>query len=189
MADCPIAWLPEAYRDRVAAMTHAPARARTTAGLWLLGQALAERNRPADLARVGRSATGRPEIAGGPYFSISHSGDLVACALDEHEPVGLDVERRRSGISPRLERTIAGGDEDFFNAWCAREATVKLTGRVGLARIREIRLDRGRAWLDGRAWRLRHLCLVPGYAACLAMPDDRNGARTVPTARDLGGRL
>lgn len=159
---------PPAYRARVEAMRSLEARARTMAGLWLLEQGLAILDlAPARLDGLGFGPSGRPEFVGGPFFSISHSGALVACALDIAGTIGLDVEQRRDGISPRLQRWVAP-DGDFFEAWCAREATVKASGRVGLARIRAATIDGAIAHLDDRRWYLAPLSLAPGYAACLA---------------------
>lgn len=183
----PVAALPPAYRSRVAAMTSSAARARTVAGLWLLGQALATAGRPAAaLEQVGFAAGGRPELRGGPWFSISHSEALVACALAQDGPIGLDVEQRRAHVSPRLAERMTPPGGDFFAAWCAREATVKASGRVGLARVRAIELTDDIARLDGYAWPLCPLTLDAGYAACLAAVP---GAALEPediACRDLG---
>ncbi|MFC3105837.1 4'-phosphopantetheinyl transferase family protein [Salinisphaera aquimarina] len=162
------------------------ARVRTQAGLDLLAHAL----RGLDVAesaieRIGFGAGGRPEISGAPGFSISHSDRLVACAVDddtrdsrpgEHRLVGLDVEARRPIVPARLARLMSPGQaaivEDepdrFFDFWCAREATVKASGRVGLARIRSLDLHGDHARLDAHDWPLQPLDLVPGYAACIA---------------------
>lgn len=154
------------------------ARQRTLAGLWLLDHGLrAHGCRDGTLARLGFSVAGRPEIDGGPAFNISHSETLVACAIDhEGGAVGLDVEARRSRSPARLARLLSGDEraaaladpQRFFDYWCAREATVKASGRVGLARIKALALHGDHARLDGRDWPLQQLELVAGYAACLA---------------------
>ncbi|HET7314115.1 hypothetical protein [Salinisphaera sp.] len=164
----PPALAPPAYRERIATMTSRAARARTMAGLWLLEQGLAELGcREARIERLGFAPGGRPVFAVGPWFSISHSAQLVACAVSERCAVGLDVERRRNGVSARLRHAIAPNG-DFFASWCAREATVKASGRVGLARIRAVAIDGDSAYLDRRGWRLTPLALAPGYAGCVA---------------------
>ncbi len=161
------------------------AQAQTVAGLLLLRHALADE---AAWQRLGRSATGRPEIANGPSFSISHSGDLVACAIAETGPLGLDVEARRDNVSPRLITRIATAEHDFFTAWCAREATVKASGRVGLARVRAIELGRAHARLDDVDWPLRWLDLAPGYTACLAVASDAAASLDTIICEPIDGR-
>jgi len=162
------------------------ARVRTQAGLELLAHALRGLGvaKPA-IERIGFGAGGRPEIGGAPGFSISHSDVLVACAIDDDPPpqnaderrlVGLDVEARRPIVPARLTRLMSAQQaaivehepDRFFDFWCAREATVKASGHVGLKRIREIELGPGCAYLDDRTWPTRALSLADGYATCLA---------------------
>ncbi|PLY42315.1 4-phosphopantetheinyl transferase [Janthinobacterium sp. ROICE36] len=79
--------------------------------------------------------------AGGPYFSISHSGHWVACALSDTTPLGLDIELcdvRRDVLAlaqqafgaavvaeleklPPEERRVA-----FYQRWSEAEARYKL---------------------------------------------------------------
>ncbi|WP_123657417.1 4'-phosphopantetheinyl transferase family protein [Salinisphaera japonica] len=161
------------------------AQAQTIAGLLLLRHALAD---DACWWRLGRSATGRPEIAGGPSFSISHSKDRVACAIADVGPIGLDIEARRDDVSPRLIARIATAEHEFFAAWCAREATVKASGRVGLARVRAIELGSAHARLDNADWPLRWLDLAPGYAACLAVAPDAAASLEDVSCEEIDGR-
>src|SRR5699024_5837461 len=146
--------------------THADAYVETVAGVWLLRQALAHTGCDAGLIdSVTFSQHSRPELPAGPAFSISHSDDCVACAVIDGAgsatQVGLDIEQPRHIDTARLMRLASSKDERaliaeqptrFFDFWCAREATVKATGRVGLKRIRAIRLDQHQAWLDGQCW-------------------------------------
>lgn len=187
LGQTPVEDWPPLYRDRLAGMRSADARLRTLAGLWLLGHGLrATGVDAACLARIGFSVDGRPEIAGGPAFSISHSETLVACAISGTAAVGLDVEARQPFRFARMarlmtaeeQRIVAAEPVRFYDFWCAREATVKATGRVGLARIKRLRLHADRAHLDGRDWPLRALALEPGYAAWLASDRPFDTVRT-----------
>ena len=177
--------LPPAARHRVVGMQDRRAQAQTVAGLLLLRHALAD---DACWWRLGRSATGRPEIAGGPSFSISHSKDRVACAIADAGPIGLDIEARRDDVSPRLIARIATAEHEFFAAWCAREATVKASGRVGLARVRAIELGSAHARLDNADWPLRWLDLAPDYAACLAVAPDAAASLEDIICEEIDGR-
>lgn len=184
-AQKPVAGLPPAYRERVSAMQSDGARARTCAGIALLahGLELLHGDRSA-LNRVGFDANGRPTLAAGPSFSISHSRQWVACALSDAHRVGLDIEQRRDGISPSLVQRMTEGltpadDLDFFDAWCAREATVKASGRVGLARIRAVQLSAHQAMLDDHAWSLWRPDISPELAACVASDQPVQAGRTV----------
>src|SRR5699024_6532551 len=115
----------------------------------------------------------------GPVFSIAHSEHWVACALVEPDDlasrVGLDLEQYRVMPLARMKRLSLSEDHAaiehdparFFDFWCAREATVKATGRVGLKRVRQVRLDDDSTRLDGRRWVLRRLHLADDVVACL----------------------
>ena len=103
-------------------------------------------------------AGGKPALAGGPYFSISHSGTRVAVALSEHCEVGIDVED-----------LATAADADRLGRWTAVEATLKAAGS-GLRRAGEVRLaaDLASARIGEGTYRLQRLNLAPGCVAHLA---------------------
>jgi len=82
---------------------------------------------------------GKPMIDG-LEFSLSHSGNLVACAVS-HEPVGCDVEEVRKAPERVAERYFSCGEQEylsqfaeeeydraFFRLWTMKESYVKMTG-------------------------------------------------------------
>jgi 4'-phosphopantetheinyl transferase len=88
---------------------------------------------------------GKPRVVadGAPEVSISHSGSLVALAVADGGPLGIDVEQIRDAevselarvaFSP-LERTafeaLPANDRQaaFFTYWSRKEAVVKTTGK------------------------------------------------------------
>jgi phosphopantetheinyl transferase len=102
---------------------------------------------------------GKPRMAGGPFFSVSHTARRVACAASWDCDVGLDHEDFAGETAPaRLAR------------WTAVEATLKAAG-AGLERTHEVEVDRAfaRSRLDGTEFHLVTLDLGPGLVACLAM--------------------
>jgi len=100
----------------------------------------------------------KPRLAGGPYFSISHTTQRVACAASLDCDVGLDHEDFTGREAPaRLKR------------WTAVEATLKAAG-AGLARAAVVQVDAelSSSRLDGARYHLVPLDLGPGAVACLA---------------------
>lgn len=93
---------------------------------------------------------GKPSLAGGPWgrndirFNLSHSHELMLCAVARGREVGIDLEHTRSGLaglhlagrvfSPRemaaLRSVPASRQaESFYNCWTRKEAYIKADGR------------------------------------------------------------
>ena len=94
---------------------------------------------------VARAERGKPYFPNTPavHFSVSHSGDIFACAFSD-ESVGVDVQeyKKRPDEEERCRKIAArffhrdeidALDADtlsaFYNIWTAKEAYVKLTGQ------------------------------------------------------------
>ncbi len=82
---------------------------------------------------------GKPYLKGNPfYFNLSHSGGIVACAVQTRE-VGLDVEKKRE-FSQRLKERIctpaeyllvssgSRENENLTQLWTMKESYMKYTG-------------------------------------------------------------
>jgi 4'-phosphopantetheinyl transferase len=100
--------------------------------------------------RFGVEAAGKPVITSPQSrlaFNLSHSGQLVVCAVSRLAAVGVDVELPRAGVdSAALARRFfstaetaalaglpqAAQAERFYHLWTLKEAYIKLTGQ-GLA--------------------------------------------------------
>jgi len=98
---------------------------------------------------VSRTDMGKPVVAEGVHFNVSHSGDLILLALSAERAVGVDVERKREVAKVRslterwltdAERrsfdrlcTLGATDSDaFLRIWSLKEARLKALG-VGIA--------------------------------------------------------
>jgi len=136
---------------------------------------------PASLV-FGEGPHGKPELGGGPFFSLSHSEDLALCALSPSRRLGVDVEAVRAvpeaeAIARRWftasERVAYEGvraarpEEAFFRVWTRKEAYLKAlgTGLAGLSAREEV---------DGSLWEVSDLEPGPGYLAALVV--ERRGA-------------
>jgi len=103
----------------------------------------------------GKPSIARPAVPA-LHFNLSHTGDIVVCAVGRHEELGVDVEsvqRRtralklaRHFFAPAevavLERT---GDEDlqatFFDFWTLKEAYIKARGKGLSIPLRQFAFD------------------------------------------------
>jgi len=109
-----------------------------TRGLDRVASLLADREK----SLIGRDARGKPFFEAIPEirFSLSHSGDLAACAV-YNEPVGLDIQHHvvcdKEAIAKRFFHQDEyaylkkRGFEPFFDVWTAKESYVKRSG-VGI---------------------------------------------------------
>lgn len=152
-------------------------------GRLLLGRGLAVLGAdPGRAAALTQSEFGQPVLAGGPQFSISHSGQLVVCALCAAAPLGVDVEELRamdlgdfrSSLTP-AEWEAVQADPDpparFLDLWTAKESVLKALGTGLSTPLDQVAVSGGQAWAAGRAWRLTRLELDPGHRGYLCHPE------------------
>lgn len=155
---------------------------------------------PADLV-FDYSAEGKPFLAAGPAFNLSHSGGLSALAvavgrqvrvgldIEAHRHVGRDVAERFFSTAERAALASLSGDawrEGFFRCWTRKEAFVKALGlglRCPLDSFDvtlgpEARLTRV---AEGGAdrWTLVDLLLGTGFAGALAVETEGRDLRLV----------
>ena len=125
--------LPCARRERIQRYMHLSDKVRClTAGLMLRAVLGAEQ-----VGRITFSSLGKPYLPDGPYFNLSHSGDLVVLAVDSHV-VGIDVERIAPYPKAMAQRVFtpheqawleeSKNDEVFYRLWTGKESILKALG-------------------------------------------------------------
>jgi len=112
-------------------------------------------------------------------FSISYSGDIVACAVAQCE-LGLDIQQSTRGSDRLLERYFTETEResiktgaDFARLWSAKESYVKATGKGishGLAGA-ELSFDAAGEIRCG-GFRVYCFTLCGVQAACCALTDE-----------------
>ena len=185
-------WLGAEEQDRLRVLGSARRRAQFACGRWLLHHAARQ------VAAGGRYRVefsgGRPllELPGSTAAaSISHSGDLVLCALGRVARIGVDVEEIRprrnwAGLAARVLHPIelgrlrglpeAGRWQGFYAAWTRKEALAKALGaglalpfaRILFSESGELKEGREITGLDRGHWRACLLDAGPQVAAALA---------------------
>lgn len=93
-----------------------------------------------EMPEIRRTPRGKPYFAEGTfYFSISHTGGHVFCALADHA-IGLDAEEMDRQINLKLaEKILSSGEKERFlsaedkriallKLWVLKEAAAKLSG-------------------------------------------------------------
>ncbi|HWQ58162.1 MAG TPA: 4'-phosphopantetheinyl transferase superfamily protein [Clostridia bacterium] len=146
-----------------------------------------------------KTSGGKPyfDAPGAPRFSVSHSGELWACAISR-DRIGFDVECRKArdwrSIAERFfhpaerDLALAGGEGAFFLLWTAKESYVKYLG-VGIDEsFSTFCLARGDA-VTGDALGVAFAWppVPEGYYACVCTPAEQaailNVYQNMSTAR------
>lgn len=143
-------WLDELSADeraRVEGTAHPLRRRQRLAGLHLARCAAAEFLHILPEQTALRRLPGGQLTAKGCCLSLSHSGDLVVCAVGER-PLGVDAELIRPARMAAARRCFSPGeqallaaaapeerDRCFWRIWTGKEALVKRSGQ-GLAALR-----------------------------------------------------
>ena len=131
-------------REKISKQTNARVREQSVCSELLLRYALNDSGfsveGPLDLTT---GEYGKPFLKSGEcFFSLSHSGEVVFCALSDKE-IGADVQKRSAENPPLIKRyysedeqayvaQAADRDEAFTEIWTMKESCCKLDGR-GLA--------------------------------------------------------
>jgi phosphopantetheinyl transferase len=132
------------------AIKHPLKRKQHWAGRFLLN----ELEPSISLSEIHVQESGRPFLAGNPYFfSISHDADQVAALVSENAAVGLDIERIKSkiaAIAPKFVRederrflsmADLGGTAGITWIWTVKEAVFKWYGRGKVDFKRDIQIQ------------------------------------------------
>jgi 4'-phosphopantetheinyl transferase len=133
---------------------------RLTAGKYLLKKILEEGGSTGLLDKYQVDEMGKPFIPDISNFNISHSGQVVVCALLNAEgKIGIDVEKIRTVeienfnkqfSPPEMMKILADHDpqQKFFDYWTMKEAVMKADGRGMRIPLHSIRLKVDHATID-----------------------------------------
>lgn len=134
-------------RGRLARIKNARTRLECVAAGMLLREALSGCGYPVadEPLTVFYDDNGKPYVEHAPYFSLSHSGGLVICAVDD-EPIGADVQVVK-GVTAKLAKKVLSEHElaeferiaetkseqeaerYFTICWTEKESVAKLIGK------------------------------------------------------------
>ena len=128
------------------------------------------------LSGVQYRANSKPQLGKEVDFSISHSGDMVVCALTKNGQVGIDTEKLRPVSIRSFSRFLSAAeclDTDdsnaaFIDLWTCKEAVLKGCGDCHLDQLKDVTISGDMARIGTRHFYLRRLALLHGYKTCLA---------------------
>lgn len=135
-----------------------------------------------ELHQLNLSAENRPHFDSPVDFSISHSGDYVACAISSTCRVGVDIEEMvQQELKPytlcwnqdELNAIEANGLETFYDLWTRKEAVLKAAGTGLIDNLSSFGVISDTVEYAGNRWHLNRLAAPRGYSMSLAVNDDR----------------
>lgn len=137
--------------------------------------------------RFAPNAHGKPELPGGPHFSLSHSNDTMMLAIGD-AALGCDIEAIDLALDwPPLARSFFSAQENaalaalsgeegriaFFTCWSRKEAFVKALG-LGLAYPLDAFTvsigEQPTIETGGEGWTARAIDPPSGFRAALVVP-------------------
>ncbi|NLR62738.1 4'-phosphopantetheinyl transferase superfamily protein [Chitinophaga varians] len=174
-----LAVLPEQARRKVLRFHRWEDAHASLLGKHLLLHAFSQAGRQPDLEEVLYTSAGRPYWSDGPDFNISHSGNMVVCAVDTGGRVGIDIEQnggidfsdfREQFAENEWRQVVTAPDPvwQFYRYWTMKEAVAKANG-IGIVELPAIHiLSDSAVELQGFTWTLTPLTLQESYAGHLA---------------------
>jgi 4'-phosphopantetheinyl transferase len=156
--------------------------AHSIAGRYLLWKLLLQLDMTdVDNLNIGKTENGKiffPDK--NLHFNISHSGDMVVCALSDDSPMGIDIEHMlhvsfadfRNIMSDIEWRMINGSGSviDFYRLWTKKEAVCKAEGIGLFDDLYQLNPGVGGCLFKktNKFWHLQEIQLLPEYCCHLA---------------------
>lgn len=151
-------------------------------GKCLLMHALAFRKEKVSLEDLQYTKLGRPyfNTIRNFDFNISHSENMVVCAITDKGKIGIDIEKRKSIDIIDFEDQFSGTewkhikDEKFpyytfFDCWTKKEAILKADGRGMTLSLQLIdTIGSGRVTIDNDSWFFQKIDTFKNYTCSIA---------------------
>lgn len=151
--------LPDGKRAMVELAPESVATA-TLAGIALLAQALDAFGLPAlAAASLHYPKSGKPVLAEGPDFSISHVEDFAVCAVVRSGRIGVDIERHERVQAQTLRRVASATEFERYRhgvhgparLWTRKEAVLKAAGAT-VFEVADVAVNETYADFRGLRW-------------------------------------
>lgn len=176
--------LPAAMQQKAAAFSRWEDAHASLLGKLLLQRACLDLGLPRDLHQVRYSAFGRPYLESGPDFNISHSGNLVVCAVSTAGRTGIDIEWNAPVMLEDFRDHFADGEWQcitaapdplpvFYRYWTIKEAVLKAQGsgfQTSLAALHVT--DPASIFYAGRQWYIKTITGFENYTCHAASQEE-----------------
>jgi len=144
------------------------------------------------LNTINYTSFGRPYLNAPIDFNISHSGEMVVCALSNENKIGIDIEKIDTTINVSDFDSIFSADEwqylknayfnhrVFFKLWVRKESIVKAIGEGITMPLNQINILPESVVVKNKHWSLFEFLLDPDYCFCLTTVNKYCSIQNVP---------
>lgn len=178
---------PGSYQQKIRQFRYREDAQRSLAGRLLLYRAMQDIYHIDCLkTELSYNAFGKPYFEQKPVrFNISHSGDVVICALSSGNEIGIDIELMlpldpedfRGQMTEREWEYIAASSDKmvaFYDYWTQKEAVIKAQGRGLSTPLDKFEVRNRKTLLRGQAFFLEQLTVDRQYRCHVAATEQIN---------------
>jgi len=175
-----LAGLPEEVQERALRYKRESDGIDFVVGRLLLREALEANGVEEGIKDIQYNAKGKPFL-GSVFFNISHTEDLVVCAISKDVEMGIDVEKRKRVDLKNFKDwfsekewndilTCGDSMKQFYWYWTRKESIIKAMG-LDLSYLNQLEIDMDEDVVEvlGKEWILDQLAFDEGYEAAICM--------------------
>lgn len=148
-------------------------------GKHLLRHSLLRQQLPYSLGDIEYTTYRRPFIKGTPDFNITHSGNIVACAVAGKGRVGIDIEKPQLLAADDFRQQFSRDEWNdicqdpsppavFYRYWTRKEAVLKAAGTGLNEALHLLNTTTNIVSYDQQTWQLNTVSVMPAYICHLA---------------------
>lgn len=129
-----------------------------------------------------KDETHKPKIENGPFFNISHSGNLVIVGFSEVSEVGVDIEEIKEIDVASMSNYFHPDEinylkknsndlEQFYMIWTKKEAFLKAYGTGIVNGLDQISVLENKLFYQGN-WNIKDIEIAPNYKCAICSKEE-----------------
>jgi len=174
---------PENYQNKIKNFRRWQDAQLSLLGLYLLRYSLKQFEKKLDISELNFNSNSKPYLNGENLeFNISHSGDIVVCAISDQFEIGIDIEILKDidvgdfkgqMTDNELKKVIYANDvtASFFDFWTQKEAVLKAQGSGIIEFMQSFEIIDKRTTLNHSHFFIKEIPLDDRYKCHIAFKD------------------
>jgi len=159
-------------------------------GRILLKKGLEDLGMAGQFHQIGYMKTGKPFLKN-VFFNISHTDNLVVCAISNEGEIGIDVEKMNPLELSDFKASFTNDEweaintspfpvKQFYWYWTRKESIIKALG-VGLSHLHLLEIDPSKNHFNanGKKWHLEGLGFGTGFSGALCSESPITGLKFI----------